>query len=92
MKANELNITSVEKIITVIHLAREYYRQPGNLAGGSLHIVLDDGNLDDSDILFCIEYAKKEKDELGVQLGEHLLSLNEDEREYVYSRYDKYAI
>jgi hypothetical protein len=31
----------------------EYYNNFGNAAGGNLHIVLDDGNLEDDSIEFC---------------------------------------
>lgn len=40
-------------------LVRDFYMFEGNAAGGSLHIVLDDGNIRDSDVDFCIDYAQK---------------------------------
>lgn len=68
----------------VLKLVREYYSKPGNGAGGSLHIVLDDGNLKDEDILFCREWAKKEKDEDGVVLADLILSLSKTQRRKLY--------
>jgi len=42
-----------------LELARAYYAA-GNLAGGVLHIVLDDGNVEDAHIDFCEELARDE--------------------------------
>ena len=41
---------------------------------GSLHIVLDDGNVKDADVEFCIRYARDKGDAEGAELA-HLLSL-----------------
>jgi hypothetical protein len=57
----------------------EYYKENG--AGGSLHIVLDDGNVEDSSVQFCIDYAKKNGDEVGVKLGEILLTMSKTQRD-----------
>ena len=66
-------------------MVRDYYSKPGNGAGGSLHIVLDDGNLDNKDILFCREWAEKENDADGVVLADVLLSMSKTQRKKLYS-------
>lgn len=57
-----------------------YYAMPGNGAGGSLHVVLDDGNYEREHVEFCRQYAAERNDLAGVQLADMLLSLTEDER------------
>lgn len=42
---------SVPQVIPAVHAYRD---SKGNTLGGSLHIVLDDGNVDDSSVKFCI--------------------------------------
>lgn len=64
----------------VIPLCREYYAKPGNCSGGSLHIVLEDGNIEDSHVRFCIEFAREEGDPDGVALAETLLSMSKTQR------------
>lgn len=72
---------------SVCHLIRFYYDDisgPGNLAGGNLHVVLDDGNLDDRFIFFCREQAEAEADWLGVYICDWLREIPLDERERLY--------
>lgn len=57
-----------------------YYNLPSNGAGGSLHIVLDDGNISDFDVQFCIDYAKDAGDVAGVQLGQLILKMSKTQR------------
>ncbi len=64
----------------VIPLMRAYAAKEGNECGGSLHVVLDDGNVNDSHVKFCIQYAKDNNDPGGVKLGETLLSMSKTQR------------
>lgn len=64
----------------ILSLARKYYEKPGNAVGGSLHIVLEDGNTQDGDVMFCLEYAQKQGDMDGVELAELLLSMSKTQR------------
>ena len=64
----------------VLPIMRRYLDTEGNSAGGSLHIVLDDGNVSDGDVLFCIEYAKERCDKAGVELAEILLRMSKTQR------------
>jgi len=61
-----------------------YYNELGNVAGGSFHISLDDGNLSDDDIWLCQQEAKKNNDSFGVFLGLILREFTEEEREKMY--------
>ena len=64
----------------VMPLVREYYSNPENACGGSLHIVLDDGNVKDDDVLFCLEYAKEKGDVDGIKLAGILLHMSKTQR------------
>jgi hypothetical protein len=64
----------------VLPAVRAYYAKPGNEAGGSQHIVLDDGNTADDNVRFCIEYARERGDEDGVKLAETLLRMSRAQR------------
>jgi len=64
----------------VAPLVRRYYEDLGNCAGGSLHIVLDDNNMDDDSVRFCIENAIDREDLEGLSLGIVLLSLSKTQR------------
>lgn len=61
-------------------LTRAFYALPGNGAGGSLHVVLDDGNREDSSVDFCIEYAEKAGDLAGAALGKVLRTMSRTQR------------
>ena len=71
---------------------REYvsclYKLDGCCTGGLLHIVLDDGNLDDDDIKWCldrcIENPEEEESGIGKLICEELLKLPMEQRRLVY--------
>lgn len=71
----------------VMELVREYYRLPNNSVGGSLHIVLSDGNIEDSHVKFCIQWAKDHNDPEGVKLGELLLKMSKTQRKKLYKNH-----
>jgi len=64
----------------VLPLFETYYAKPGNSVGGSLHIVLDDANIQDVYVKYCIELAKEQNDEDGVRLGNILLTMSKTQR------------
>ena len=64
----------------VLPLVLAYYAKPGNGAGGCLHIVLDDDNVDDDSVRFCIDYAAECGDEDGVYLAQVLLHMSRTQR------------
>ena len=70
----------------ILQRAREYYAKEGNICGGALHIVLDDGNIEDENVRFCREIAGELQDSDAVDLCNALLTITEDMRHDVYCR------
>lgn len=69
--------TAAKPTLPVVRdLVRLYYALPGNGAGGSLHIVLDDNNVERRFIWFCHKYACKHGDTAGANLAAVLLRLS----------------
>lgn len=64
----------------VLPMVRAYYSKPGNIVGGSLHIVLEDGNTKTDDVRFCRVQAKERGDIDGVVLAELLLKMSRTQR------------
>jgi hypothetical protein len=64
----------------VLPLVRAYVAKPGNGAGGSLHILLDDGNIEDGAVRFCLELAMLQDDADGVALAKLLLAMTKTQR------------
>jgi hypothetical protein len=62
-------------------LVAAFYALPENGAGGSLHVVLDDGNVADGHVEGCIEYAEKRGDAIGAALGRLLMLCSKTQRE-----------
>lgn len=61
-------------------LVRAYYAFPGNAAGGNFHLVLDNKNVSDRDVTFCLNQAKIAGDAAGVELGELLIQMSRTQR------------
>lgn len=51
-----------------------------NPTWGSLHIVLDDGNVRDSDAEFCRSFALEHGDQEGAELAEYLMKMSKTQR------------
>lgn len=64
----------------VLPSLKEYMDKPLNGSGGSLHIIIDDHNIDDKNVKFCISYAKECGDDDGVKLAEKFLLLSKTQR------------
>lgn len=64
----------------VLPLMREFQTKKGNEVGGVFHIVLDDGNVENSHVEWCLERAKEEGDELAIRLGELLMKMSKTQR------------
>jgi hypothetical protein len=58
-----------------------------NPSGGSLHIVLEDGNESKSNIEFCGRFAKEHNDAYGELIASELLKLNDKDRNFVLNNY-----
>lgn len=67
----------------VIDRFKDYHELPGNSCWGSLHVVLDDGNLKDHFVQFCIDFAEQSGDREGAELGRILLQLSETQRDKI---------
>lgn len=61
-------------------LVAAYIALPGNSCGGSLHIVLDDENVDDCHVEFCIGYAQRCNDTAGYILALILMTMSKTQR------------
>jgi hypothetical protein len=68
----------------VIRQAKAYLAKPGNEAGGSLHLVLGDGNVENSSVEICLKHAQEENDYDGIRLAETLLRMSVSQRRKVY--------
>lgn len=62
----------------VVERFSEYVRNHPN--GGSLHIVLEDGNIDTESVMWCINYASVHGDVEGEALGRVLLTMSKTQR------------
>ena len=63
-----------------------YLARHGNEAGGSLHLVLDDRNVSDDDVLFCIYSAQERGDTEGGELARVLLRMSPTQRAKIASK------
>lgn len=73
------------RVADLLALIRDYYDN-GNPTGGSLHGSLDDGNMDDAQLVFEIDYAKERGDKTAVLIAELLRLVPPAEREALYHR------
>lgn len=56
----EKSLKQLENKLNLLHsLSNLLYGEENCACGGPLHIILDDGNIRDSDIEFCAEYINK---------------------------------
>ena len=68
-------------------LIQYYYTSvPDFGCGGSLHVVLDDGNIEHSNIRWCKEECEKDNDALGMLIADILLEFTEKELEEMYDK------
>jgi len=74
------SIVTKPTVPDVLPIAKAYLAKPGNAVGGSLHIVLDDGNVQDSHVDFCIDCARQRGDEDGVLLATLLRQMSRTQR------------
>lgn len=72
MTANKPAIPEV-----VERFARYFQANP---VWGSLHIVLDDGNVSDHSVKFCAQYARESRDLEGAELADILLRMSKTQR------------
>ena len=72
----------------VVELIKELYKIEG--AGGMLHIVVDDGNLETDHIQWCIDYCNQEENadrrdkELCLKIAHKMLQMSYEKRVIAY--------
>ena len=71
----------------VMPMICEYRDTEGNGVGGSLHIVLDDGNVEDHFVSRCVEEAEKKGDVAGANLGRTLLKMSKTQRRKISANF-----
>lgn len=57
-----------------------YYAKPGNGAGGHCHIVLDDENIRDDHVQWCLERCEQEADPDGASIMRIFLGMKRTAR------------
>jgi hypothetical protein len=78
----------------ICKLVKTLYEDMQEGAGGMLHIVLDDCNIEDDDIQWCIEYCNREENadrhdkEICLEIAQRMLGLNMEQRKLVYYQWD----
>ena len=70
----------------VLPLVKQYYSRPMNGTGGNLHIVLEDGNVEDHDVEFCKKQCLERNDEEGIVIVELLLKMSKTQRKKIYAQ------
>lgn len=73
----------------LLDATKEFYQMPNNECGGSLHVVLDDGNLDRKTLLFAIDYALARADYEAVFLAKMLLKVDILKRKLLYQLFQE---
>lgn len=76
-------ISAAERLDVIRMLVDRFCEFPGNESGGSLHIVLDDGNIEREHVEFCRDWARDHDDPAGEAFAELLLTLTDEERDLV---------
>jgi len=64
----------------------EYIKRPENCVGGDYHIIIDECNVKDDHVRYCLDEARQKEDKLGIVLGEMLLRLTKTQRSKLSSR------
>lgn len=67
-----------------------HYFEDDNGVWGSLHIVLDDGNVENHSVEYCIDYAEEKGDQEGAELGRILLQLSRTQRLKLPKKVDEF--
>ena len=79
-----------DMVIYVNKLVELLYEDLKECCGGMLHIVLDDGNLDDDDIQWCIGNCNKPENEnkidkyICLEIAHKMLKMTMEQRRLVY--------
>lgn len=74
----------LQKAYMLVYLIDTYYEYES--AGGSCHILLDDGNYGLKNAEFCLKRAKERNDYFGIKIAELLCEFSEEEQEQIVER------
>ena len=66
----------------VLPLVRAIYAQ--HCAGCCLHILTDDGNVEDSDVAYCLQQARESKHADCIRAAELLMQMTHTQRRKIY--------
>ncbi len=78
-----VSVTIQDLMAAVAGLIEHYWQKPENICGGRLHLVLDDGNIEDHHISSCMDYAQENSDADGVRICRLLKKLSVKQRKEV---------
>lgn len=84
-----------EEVAEVCKLIKHLYYDMHEGAGGMLHIVLDDFNIDDDDLEWCIEYCNQEENrdrhdrDICIEIAQKMLRLSREARMLICYQWDK---
>lgn len=72
--------TGKPTIPDILPLLLAYYAKPGNAVGGSLYTIMENGNIQDKHVQYCLDSARANGDDDGVLLAEMLLRMSKTQR------------
>lgn len=81
LQKRQKQVTAEFYLGAIAHLIEKFYAMDGNGCGGSLHIVLDDGNTERDSVEWCHTYARERGDKDAMALADLLLTLTDEQRE-----------
>lgn len=70
----------LKSVRELVPLCQEYHKRAGNEAWGTLHIMFEDNNLSDDNVVFCICEAVKNKDTEAWLIASHMLEYTQTQR------------
>jgi hypothetical protein len=79
----QLGGAAMPTVPEVLPLVRRFAQMPGNETGGHLHLVLDDGNVKDHHVRYCLAEAESAGDTLAAEVARTLLTLSKTQRSKV---------
>ena len=82
VKETEVDTKALRKptVPEVLPIMRAYRDKPGNAVGGNYHIVLDECNVSDSNVMYCIQQCERQGDAAGFELGRLLMRMSKTQR------------
>lgn len=60
----------------VLPLLRDYLKKPRNNCGGSLHVIVDNGNDTPAAVAWCLDYVKRSGDQDAILILEKMVQMS----------------